>query len=76
MDQITDLGSLLPATVELLRNRPHHMSLPKIARETGLTLGWLQTLAYNQSISNGFSVVKVERLYEYLSGKKLLTNAG
>lgn len=75
MDQITNLGSLLPHTMELLRNRPQWLSLPKIAEDTGLSLPWLHTFSRRQSIRNGYSVVKVERLYEYLSGKKLLTNA-
>lgn len=60
---------LMNATVELLRLRPRTLTLPMIAKDIGVSPYWLSMLV-NGQIPNP-SVVKIERLYCYLTKKEL-----
>lgn len=62
--------TLRDETRRLLRDRPRRLSLRVIAQDTGLNLRWLQD--FSTGVSDHPSVVYVQTLYEYLSGKKLL----
>lgn len=67
-----DCGSLHTHTLNLLRNRPVHVTLKKLAaqlEEHGVTHSWLGSF-----ITGRISVVsvdKIQAIYELLSGKKL-----
>ncbi len=59
--------SLMSKTRELLRNRD--MSLPDIANATDVPFYWLRKFNYGEIKSP--SVNRVQKLYEYLVGRKL-----
>lgn len=61
--------NLLEVTCQLLNGES--ISLPKVAQDTGLPYDWLLKLK-NGHIPNP-SVNKVQTVYEYLSGSKLLS---
>lgn len=64
------MHSDLKATViEMLANRPHYMSLTTIEAATGIPSRWIGKIA-NDRIEDP-SVVRIEILYRYLSGKTL-----
>lgn len=63
----TPTGSLHLLTVELLRSSGE--STEAIAVETGLSYSWLVTFAADRMRNP--SVSKVQKLYEYLTGKPL-----
>jgi hypothetical protein len=64
---------LLEKTLELLRNRPQALTLHVIAKETGLTIAWLEFVSAKSVDECGDpSVSRVVTLYEYLSKKKLV----
>lgn len=54
---------------ELLANRPVHLTYGQIAQATGVTKRWLTHFAKGDFPEP--SVVKVEKLYEYLTGTEL-----
>ena len=56
-------------TLELLKNRPAHLTLQKIAKETDLGEGWL-SMFHNGNINHP-SVNMIQALYEYLTKTKL-----
>lgn len=69
----TEPQCLLTATRKMLRERPKSLTLDKIISDTGLKRTWLNTmLSENESVEP--SVIKVQKLFEYLSGEKLLKN--
>lgn len=60
---------LRDTVLSLVQNRPVHQTLKQISADTGLQLGWLKLFAQNK-ISNP-SCNRVEKLYEYMTGKPL-----
>jgi hypothetical protein len=60
---------LAPITQELLRNRPQGLTLVQIAKDTALTLAWLQYFVSTPKRDAAAS--RVETLYEYLTKTKL-----
>jgi hypothetical protein len=62
---------LLRHTRELLRNRPRTITYAHIEQATGLNRNWL--VEFVQGRSDHCSVVYVEKLYEYLSQRNLVT---
>lgn len=64
-------GSLMTETLRLLKNRDQ--TLPNIYLETGIPFYWLRKFSANQIAQP--SVNRIQKLYEYLSGKKLLPEA-
>lgn len=52
-----------------LINRPRPVTLAEVARQTGLTTHWLETLIADKSPD--CSVLKCEVLYAYFEGKQL-----
>lgn len=52
-----------------LINRPRPITLAQVAKDTGLTVAWLETLIYDKSPD--CSVLKCEILYCYFEGKQL-----
>lgn len=68
-EQKKEIDSVLfKKTVELYKNRPNSLKIETIVEETGLKESWLNNFADNGSEP---SVVKIEKLYNYLSNKKL-----
>lgn len=63
------MSTLLDRTRQLLADRPRSMTLAKIACDLGLTEGWL--LDMRRPTIGDPGVIKVQKLYEYLSGRKL-----
>lgn len=65
------MSRLLNKTRELLQDTDKTMT--EICIGTGLSYPWLQTVKYGKGKKGPVvpSVDKVERLYEFLSGKKL-----
>lgn len=59
--------ALLLKTIELVQTCGKSPAV--LARETGLSFYWIQSLRYNANIDP--SVNKVVKMYEHLSGKKL-----
>ena len=64
------MSKLAARTRVLLANRPRLVTYAHIAAETGLSPRWLERFASDRA-SGDFHCGKVERLYEYLSGKSL-----
>lgn len=62
--------SLLLKTLDLLRNRRRTLTYEQIAVDTGLTVSFLQSLATEEPPKHA-SVVRIQTLYEYLSGETL-----
>ena len=62
-------SSLLRETQRLWAARDGKVSLRQISIATGLTLRWL--IHFDRQTSNAPAVDKVEKLYNYLSGKQL-----
>lgn len=62
-------GTLYITTLELLLNRKASVKITNIAKATGLHPGWIKSFA---SGNGDGSSTRVQRLYEYLSGKNLL----
>ena len=58
------------STFKLLRNRPAHIKLADVAKDSGLPLSWIKSFHINGDRKNSSSD-KVQTLYEHLSGKKL-----
>lgn len=65
--------SLLEETLKLLSNRSSVLTLPAISAETKIPLAWLKLFAAN-GIKDP-SVNRVQALYEYLTGRKLVEGA-
>jgi hypothetical protein len=66
-------GSLMARTQDLLVNRPRTLTFVQIQADCpALGIRWLQAFA-NGKIAEP-SVNKVEMLYEYLSGEKIVQN--
>lgn len=65
------MSRLLEKTKELLASTDKNMA--QICVDTGLTLGWLQTVKYGKGSKGPImpTVDKIEKLYVYLSGKQL-----
>lgn len=63
---------LLVRTLELLRDRPKEKTLDIIARDTGLKITWLNYISSQIQSNAGASCDRIEVLYEYLSGTKLI----
>lgn len=59
-------------TREHLRNRPRTLTVEKIAEDTGLTVAWINDFSSSPERDHGVS--KVETLYFYLKGEKLLND--
>jgi hypothetical protein len=55
--------------LDLVRNRPVHLTLKKISEDTKLPVGWLKVFA--QGAIEAPSCNRVETLYEYLTGTTL-----
>ena len=62
-------GTLMQRTIVLLRERKE--SLPELAEATGLPFYWLRKMVA-QEIRDP-SVNRVQKLYEHLTGKPLIT---
>ena len=56
-------------TLELLASRPKHLSLRKLAEETGINYNWLRN--FSEKRRPDPSVNTVEKLYVHLSGRAL-----
>ena len=65
--------TLLHETLHLLRQRPRSVTYEKIEEATGLKASWLSMLA-SDDIKDP-SVNSIQKLYEFLSGKKLNVNS-
>lgn len=63
--------TLAEATIELLAHRDRTLTLEFIARECNLTESWLSSLLSPYPPRDP-SVRKIQRLYEFLTGKKIL----
>lgn len=63
------MGTLLETTLRLLRERQN--TLPDIAMATTLPFYWLRKVAGGEIADP--SVNRIQTLYEYLSGKKLIS---
>ena len=63
----TELGSLHLTTLELLKSSEE--TTFDVAVATGLTYGWL--VAFGANSMRNPSASKVQKLYEYLTGKPL-----
>lgn len=68
-----DRGSLMAETLRLLKNRPKDLTLPDIEKATQIPFYWLRKFTSGEIKDP--SVNRVQRLYEYLSGNKLLNQA-
>lgn len=64
------MGSLLRMTLMLMKRPQRQKTLPEISVDTGLPFYWLRKFA-SEEIDDP-SVNKVQVLYEYLSGSKLI----
>lgn len=62
-------STLNNAAIQLFRNRPRGLTMEQINEDLGISPSWLTQWA-SGSIT-GPSVVRVQVLYEYLSGRKL-----
>lgn len=62
---------LRDATMRHLLNRPRTLEFKKIAEDTGLNKFWLESFAKGMIAHP--SVVRVETLYEYLTGREIHT---
>ena len=62
-------SNLVLCTRELLRHRSRTRTIEVIARETGLTVRFIET--FRTGSNKDYGVNRVTKLYEYLSGKKL-----
>jgi hypothetical protein len=60
-------GTLMIETMRLLKER--NVNLPTIAHTTGITFYWLRKFIYGEI--NDPSVNRVQKLYEYLTDRKL-----
>lgn len=65
---------LLTHTRNLLKNRPRCLTLPMIAEATDLSVGWLN--AFSAGSYAEPSVVRVQKLFEFLSGEQLIKIEG
>jgi len=65
------MSSLRTVTLQLLVSRPRNLKLSQIAEDTGLSYWFLQNFHYGRIKSP--DVDNVQTLYEYLSGKKLIS---
>lgn len=61
-------------TRQLLINRPRHMTMKKINTDTDLPVYWL--VKFETGASNGPDVTRVQKLFEYLSGRTLFDLRG
>lgn len=66
--EVVVVGSLLEQTLMLMKHRK--MTLPELAIASNLPFYWLRKFASNEIKDP--SVNKVQTLYEYLSGKKII----
>ena len=57
-------------TLELLKNRPRHVTFSIISKETGLGVSWLSSLSQGQIKDP--SAKKLEKLYNFLSNTPLI----
>ena len=64
--QTNETGSLMEKTIELLRGR----DLLQVYRETNISYYWLRKFLAGRFTNP--SVNRVQRLYEYLSGNKII----
>ena len=62
--------TLLTKTIELLQNRSVQLTLDRVAEDCDVTASWLSLLLSKTPPAEA-GVNKVQRLYEYLSGKPL-----
>lgn len=66
---------LIDVTLDLWKQRNRQLTIDRVAQDTGLSKGWLQTLVIrSQKGCRGQSVDKVQTLYEYLTGKPLIND--
>lgn len=63
--------TLRDKTLELVHNRPRHLTYKKIEKETGLSHLWLSHFAQQRFDEPG--VNRVETLYTYLSGRTVIS---
>lgn len=64
------MSKLAARTRVLLANRPRPVTYAHIATATGLSPRWLERFA-SDTASGDFHCGKVEKLYEFLTGKPL-----
>lgn len=65
----TPCGSLHLRTLELVKALPRDITLTQVASGAGLPLAWLT--AFCRGDINAPNVNRVQRLWEYLTGRKL-----
>lgn len=70
MNCLLPQSKLYARTLELLKQRPRTLTIQKIAEDTNLPLGWLYSIICHPDLQP--AVNRVECLYEYLSGQKIL----
>ncbi len=63
--------SLRDKTLKLLKKRCPSVTFYDIAKDTGLDVNWLKS--FNKDLTKHPSVVRIQTLYEYLTGTKLIT---
>lgn len=61
--------NLREKTYQLLHERPRTLTFAEIERKTELKQSWVRS--FSQGKITGASADKVQKLYEFLSGKKL-----
>lgn len=58
--------NLLETTLQMLKQRPSEVTLPMVAERAGVKYDWLTALLYGRIRHP--SVVRVQKLHDYLSG--------
>lgn len=61
---------LYQKTIELITNRNRTLTYPVLAEKTGLSKHWIEKFAQGEIQQP--SVIKVQKLYEFLSKKELV----
>lgn len=69
---MTHTKSLTTHTRQLLKDRPASLTFEKICAETNLKMNWLTD--FSRARSEGATAERVQKLYEYLTGKPLLSD--
>lgn len=64
------MSIFLEKTIELLKNKPKHITYDLIQDEIGLKKSWLDSLIHRSKDDEiDFGIRKIETLYNYLSDK-------
>lgn len=68
--KMSERADILSAkTLQIMRDRPHHVTLTSIAKATDLDMAWLSRFQHDQH--KRVNVDKVQTLFEHLAGRRL-----